>query len=60
MIDDRKQKMIDLGSYALADALLNLAMHSDETDDLIEAGVLTQDEGNALISSAAQSDVGKK
>jgi hypothetical protein len=31
-----------------------------ETDALIEAGILTQEEGDALISSAAQSDVGKK
>lgn len=30
-----------------------------ETDDLIEAGILTQEEGDALISSAAQSAVGK-
>ncbi|RJP65373.1 MAG: hypothetical protein C4532_17785 [Candidatus Abyssobacteria bacterium SURF_17] len=30
-----------------------------ETDALIEAGVLTQDEGDALISSAAQSAIGK-
>jgi hypothetical protein len=31
-----------------------------ETDVLIEAGILTQEEGDALINSAAQSDVGKK
>ncbi len=31
-----------------------------ETDALIEAGILTQEEGDALISSAAQSDIGKK
>lgn len=31
-----------------------------ETDALIEQGILTQEEGDALINSAAQSDVGKK
>ncbi len=31
-----------------------------ETDALIEAGYLTQEEGDELISSAAQSNVGKK
>lgn len=31
-----------------------------ETDALIEAGILTQEEGDELISSAAQSDIGKK
>lgn len=31
-----------------------------ETDALIEQGFLTQEEGDELISSAAQSDVGKK
>ena len=31
-----------------------------ETDALIEAGYLTQEEGDELISSAAQSDIGKK
>nr|WP_320014381.1 hypothetical protein [uncultured Desulfobacter sp.] len=35
--NDRKRKLIDLGPDALADALLNLAVHSDETDDLIVA-----------------------
>jgi hypothetical protein len=31
-----------------------------ETDALIAQGVLTQQEGDELISSAAQSDIGKK
>jgi len=31
-----------------------------ETDALIELGVLTEEEGDVLISTAAQSDVGKK
>jgi hypothetical protein len=44
MIDDRKQKLIDLGSDSLADALLNLAMHSDEADDLIEQLIATPKE----------------
>lgn len=44
MIDDRKQKLIDLGSDSLADALLNLAMHSDEADDLIEQLIATPTE----------------
>jgi len=44
MADSRKQKLIDLGSEALADALLNLAVHSDETDDLIEQLIATPEE----------------
>lgn len=31
-----------------------------ETDALIEAGIITQEEGDALVASAAQSDIGKK
>ncbi len=38
---NRKQKLIDLGSDSLADALLNLAVHSDEVDDLIEQLIAT-------------------
>ncbi|HPJ26418.1 MAG TPA: hypothetical protein PLW97_08515 [Synergistaceae bacterium] len=41
MTDSRKQKLIDLGHDALADALLNLAIHSDEADDLIEQLIAT-------------------
>jgi len=41
---DRKQKLIDLGPDALADALLNLAVHSDEADDLIEQLIATPKE----------------
>jgi len=41
---DRKQKLIDLGADALADALLNLAVHSDEADDLIEQLIATPQE----------------
>ena len=40
----RKQKLIDLGPDALADALLNLAVHSDEVDDLIEQLIATPKE----------------
>ena len=40
----RKQKLIDLGPDVLADALLNLAVHSDETDDLIEQLIATSKE----------------
>ena len=36
MTDSRKQRLIDLGVEALADALLNCAVHSDAIDDLIE------------------------
>lgn len=36
MNDDRKQKLIGLGADALASALLDLAVLSDEADDLIE------------------------
>ena len=41
---DRKQKLIDLGPEALADALLNLAVHSDEADDLIEQLIVSPKE----------------
>jgi hypothetical protein len=41
---DRKQKLIDLGPDALADALLNFAVHSDEADDLIEQLIATPKE----------------
>jgi len=44
MADPRKQKLINLGPDALADALLNLAVHSDETDDLIEQLIATPKE----------------
>ena len=40
--NDRKQKLIDLGPDALAEALLNLAVHSDEADDLIFASRLAE------------------
>lgn len=36
MNDNRKQKLIELGPETLAEALLDLATHSDEADDLIE------------------------
>ncbi len=36
MADPRKQKLIDLRPVALTDALLNLAIHSDEVDSSIE------------------------
>ncbi len=44
MADSRKQKLIDLGADALADALLNIAVHSDEADDLIEQLIATPKE----------------
>ena len=44
MTDSRKQKLIDLGPHALADALLNFAVHSDEADDLIEQLIATPKE----------------
>ena len=44
MADSRKQKLIDLGAEALADALLNLAVHSDEADELIEQLIATPKE----------------
>jgi hypothetical protein len=42
--NDRKQKLIDMGPDALADALLNLAVHSEEADDLIEQMIATPKE----------------
>jgi len=44
MADSRKYKLIDLGADALADALLNLAVHSEEADDLIEQLIATPKE----------------
>ena len=44
MTDSRQQKLIDLGPDALADALLNLAVHSDEANDLIEQLIATPKE----------------
>ena len=44
MNNNRKQKLIALGVEALADALLNLAVHSDEADDLMEQLIATPKE----------------
>lgn len=44
MVDSRKQKLIDLGAEALAEVLLDLAVYSDEADDLIEQLVATPKE----------------
>lgn len=44
MTEPRKQKLIELGADALADALLNLAVHSDEVDDLIGQLIATPKE----------------
>jgi len=44
MAESCKQKLIDLGPETLADALLNLAVHSDEVDDLIEQLIATPKE----------------
>lgn len=44
MAESRKQKLIDLGAEALAEALLTLAVHSDEADDLIEQSIATPKE----------------
>lgn len=44
MTDSRKQKLIDSGPEALADALLKLAAHFDEADDLIEQMIATPKE----------------
>ncbi len=41
MKNDRKQKLIDLEVETLADALLDLALHSREADDLIERLIAT-------------------
>ncbi len=42
--DSRKQKLVDLGSEVLAEALLKLATHSEEADDLIEQMIATPEE----------------
>ncbi|PID55596.1 MAG: hypothetical protein CSA11_12045 [Chloroflexi bacterium] len=44
MTDSRRQKLIDLGAEALADALLNIAVHSGEADNLIERLIATPEE----------------
>lgn len=44
MNNDRKKKMVDLGAEILADALLELALHSDVADDLIERLIATPKE----------------
>ncbi|WP_041360299.1 DUF6880 family protein [Nitrosomonas sp. Is79A3] len=44
MKNERKQKLIYLGPEMLAAALLNLALHSDEADDLIEQLMATPKE----------------
>ena len=44
MINDRKQKLIDLGADALAGALLDLAIYSKATEDLIERLIATPKE----------------
>ncbi len=44
MKNERKQKFIYLGPEMLAAALLNLAVHSDEADDLIEQLIATPKE----------------
>lgn len=41
MANERKQKLIDLGSETLATALLDIAAHSNEADDLIEQLIST-------------------
>ena len=44
MTEDRKQKLIDLSNEILADALLELAVHSKVADDLIERLIVTPKE----------------
>jgi hypothetical protein len=44
MKNDRKQKLIALGADALADALLEISVHSEQADDLIERLIATPKE----------------
>lgn len=44
MADFRKQKLIGLGTETLAEALLDIALHSDAADDLIEQLIATPKE----------------
>jgi hypothetical protein len=44
MDDERKQKLIDLGAEALAEALLKFAIYFEEADDLIEQLVALPEE----------------
>ena len=44
MSEDRRQNLIELGAAILADALMDLAVHSDIADDLIESLVSTAEE----------------
>ncbi|MFQ5356506.1 MAG: tetratricopeptide repeat protein, partial [Mariprofundaceae bacterium] len=41
MTDSRKQKLIELGAEALAEALVSLTIHFDEADELIEQLIAT-------------------
>ena len=41
MEENRKQKLTDLGAETLADALLSIATHSSEVDDLVEHLIAT-------------------
>ncbi len=44
MKNERKQKLIDLGAEALTEALLQLSVHSDQADALIERLIATPQE----------------
>ena len=44
MKDDRKRKLIDLGAETLAETLLDLSVHSEAADDLIERLIATPKE----------------
>ncbi len=44
MTDPRKPKLITLGAEALANALLDLAVHSDKVDDLVDQLIATPKE----------------
>ncbi len=44
MIDLRRQKLIDLGSETLADALLDFAFHSRDANDVVERLIVTPKE----------------
>ena len=44
MMNDHKQKLIDLGSETLAEAFLSLSRFSSEADDLIEQLIATPKE----------------
>ncbi len=50
--------VIDAGDYKNHGEYVSMVAHFAE--DLLEAGIITEEEKDAIVSAAAQSDIGKK